>query len=381
LNCHSAKTSLSLRPAYCRFCKSNSLIEVFHYDDDNFSILTCTACLHSRFANDPIPLIPTPYGVPKSSLKKDLTGDGCVESNPGPPKDEQKSVQSLLGRLQYLENEIKSAKAGKQKKKKNKNKNNNNNSLNTTGSLGTVVSTRLIRTGMADIKGHRQSWLAGYIFVGNGTNGAANSVIFQTASKTYLVSGKAVANAVSTGLVPIAPSDADVGQSYLSDISKHFARKIIKKLFIHVMSLQPSTSNNMMCVIAPFKGGSAAYNTYPIPLATAAETGNTVNNVSSMRGVVTVDSWETKSIDITGYIGGGSGARQNEFDISALNSALFANSPSGIEGLGSIPAMFAIAGNSTTTALQNTQTHQIIIEEVVDYVDYVGGMSSYHPLE
>jgi hypothetical protein len=31
------------------------------------------------------------------------------------------------------------------------------------------------------------SWIAGYTFVGNGTNGAVNAVLFQTATSTYIL--------------------------------------------------------------------------------------------------------------------------------------------------------------------------------------------------
>jgi hypothetical protein len=138
LSAFEPKITSSLRPAHCRFCKTNSVLFIQHYDADDFSIITCTGCLHSRMQGDPLPVIMSPYGKRKTTAvfslpyKKDLTGDGCVESNPGPPKEEQKAVQTIMNKLNYLENKIANQNQGKQKKKKankhNTNINNNNNS-------------------------------------------------------------------------------------------------------------------------------------------------------------------------------------------------------------------------------------------------------------
>lgn len=157
------------------------------------------------------------------------------------------------------------------------------------------------------------AWVAGYIYIGDGTNGTADSVYFQTASSTYLITGAggSVGTTVSSGQVPIAASDLDVGATYISDVEKHFQRKCIRRMWLHVDSLQPSTTNNMMSIIAPSRGSGAGASSLVAALATAPLTANTVSGVSSMKGAVTVDSWESKTIDITEFIAGGSGADQN----------------------------------------------------------------------
>jgi len=251
--------------------------------------------------------------------------------------------------------------------------------------VGAVVKTRLTRLGMSDIRSHRLSWVIGYTFVGNGTNGTANSVYFQTASSTYLIVAQ---GNNSSGQVPIAASDLDLGATYASDIEKHFARKVVKRMWIHIDSLQPSTSNNMMCVLGVSRGpGGMAFST-PAALATASVASNTVNQVSSMAKSIPVDSWEHKTLEITEFIAGGSGPKQNEFEIQGApgtgGGAIYTNGAGNVpdlDGDSLVPACFAIAGNNTTAALQNTKVHQISIEQEIDLLDYVGGMSAAKPIE
>jgi len=216
----------------------------------------------------------------------------------------------------------------------------------------------------------------GYTYVGNGTNGIANSVYFQTASSNYLITGFVATT--SSGQVPIAASDFDLGQVYVSDVEKHFARKVVKRMWIHVDSLQPSTSNNMMAIIGVSRGPGGTAFSLPNSLL-ATQVANTVANVSSMKASFPVDSWEHKTVEITQFIAGGSGPKQNEFEIqgSPANASIYpgAGSKPAIDADSLIPACIAVAGNCTTAALQNTKVHQITIEQEVDLLDYVGGMA------
>jgi hypothetical protein len=238
---------------------------------------------------------------------------------------------------------------------------------------GAVVFTRMPRIGMTDIRNHRVSWIAGYTFVGNGTNGAANAVLFQTAAKTYIMG---LSNGLS-GSVPILAGDSQVGASYVSDIEKHFARKVIKRMWLTVASLQPSTSNNMMCVVAASRGPGLASTGTATPLATATPISQVFTNVMSMQDAMTVDSFETKTMEITKFIAGGSGAKQNEFEINeptdAASTVLVSGSVPAIDLIGLVPASLTVSGFNTTTGLQNTQVHAIIVEQEIDLLDYIGG--------
>lgn len=249
--------------------------------------------------------------------------------------------------------------------------------------IGTVVRTRLTRTGISNIRSMRLSWVAGFTYVGDGTAGTADAVYFMTATSTWIIRGFAAA---SSGQVAIAASDRDVGQVYIEDIEKHFARKVIKKMWIHVDSLQPSTANNMMAVIGVSRGPNGVAFSIPITAATAAISANTVGNVSSMTCSFPVDSWEHKTVDITEFIASGSGSRQNEFEIQGAPGAsavtdiyVTTTVPPTIDGEGLIPACFAVAGNSTTAGLRGTKVHQITIEQEVDLLDFLGGMALAAP--
>lgn len=245
--------------------------------------------------------------------------------------------------------------------------------------IGAVVSTRLTKPGVSNLMKIRLSWVTGFTYVGNGVSGSANAVYFLTQDSVWITRGFA---ANSSGLTPIASADTNLGQTYAADIEKHFQRKVIHRMWIHVDSLQPSTANNMMAILSISRGpGGMAYS-IPITAATAAISANTVGNVASMTGAFTVDSWESKTCEISQFIAGGSGSRQNEFEISGSPGAnaipnIYNTSatPPVIDGDGLIPACFAVAGNSTTATLAGTKVHQITIEQEVSLLDYIGGMS------
>jgi hypothetical protein len=224
---------------------------------------------------------------------------------------------------------------------------------------------------MSDIKGHTISWLVGYIFVGNGTNGVTNNIYLMDQTGTYFV----VANGVGNN-VPVAPGDANVGAAYLADVIKHFARMRIHRSRLIAEPLQPATSNSMVVIIAPQKGASNVGGLVAIAGTTA---GLTYTNVISMTGVKQAAAWEKLEIDMTPFIGGGSGAGQNEFDINPGNNAGTANGDAESLLRGVIPTTFAVSGANATGSLENTRTHAVFIEMVVDLIDYVGGNSSTDP--
>jgi hypothetical protein len=139
----------------------------------------------------------------------------------------------------------------------------------------------------------------------------------------------------------------------------------------------------MMVIIGVSRGPGGTASSRMAPLATAALAANTVANVSSMKKSFPCDSWEHKTVEISDLIAGGSGPKQNEFEIQgAPNSASLwtAAGVPAIDGDSLIPACVAVAGLNTTAALQNTQVHQITIEQEVDLLDYIGGMNLTHAI-
>ncbi len=249
--------------------------------------------------------------------------------------------------------------------------------------IGAVVQTRLTQVGLSDIKSHRQAWVIGYTYVGDGTNGIADSVYFQCADSTPALSklNAGYVASTSTGLVPILGSDSVLGRSYIADIDKHYAKKVVRRMWIHVDSLQPSTANNMMAVIAPRRGAAACYGANDFPIVSATTVANSIPNVSSMKEAFTIDSWESKWCEITQFIAGGSGPKQNEFEIGSLTNSSTVTQSANQDLDGVAPAEFAVAGNSTTTTLRGTRVHQISIVQEVDLLDYIGGQQQLNPVE
>jgi hypothetical protein len=244
--------------------------------------------------------------------------------------------------------------------------------------VGAVQRTRITRSGVSDIRKLRLSWVAGFTYVGNGTNGVANTVYFLTGSNgsRWVAKGN---SATVSGMVPIASGDLDLGAPYINDIEKHFSRKVIHRMWCHVDSLQPSTANNMMAIIG-FSRGPGGFPASQPASVVGTPAGNTVPNLSSMKGSFPIDSWEHKTVEITEFIAGGSGPRQNEFEIQSSPEATSlwqaTNTYPTIDPDGLIPACFAVAGNCTTAGLQATNVHQITFEQEVDLLDYVGGMAN-----
>jgi len=242
--------------------------------------------------------------------------------------------------------------------------------------MPTQVASRITRTGISDFKRCRLKWVLGYTFVGNGTNGTLDAVYLKSASGTFLVNG--LGSGVS-GWAPVAAADLDFGQTYVSDIEKHYARKVVRRMWLHVDSLNPTTNSSMMAAIGLMRGASGAEQSTMSALATATVPANTVNNVCSTKGGFTVASWENKTVDITEFIGGGSGANQNEFDLQtgqsagAIYTAPATKTSQELDGV--VPACICVAGQALGTTFNNSNVHQLTIEQEVDYLDYIGGMN------
>jgi len=254
--------------------------------------------------------------------------------------------------------------------------------------LGAVVGPNFMRLGVADIRRCRVAWVLGYTFVGSAADGVANSVYFTDNTQTLIVGGKAYS--AGSGWVPIAGSDTKLGATYVSDLQKHFARRIVHRMKVRVESLNPSTSNNMMAVVSFGRGANICLGTKPNILATAGLQANALTDASAVADKLVVASYETKELDITHLIAGGGGALQNEFDTATGNVAqgqttlLVANSLIGtvatdLEGV--VPACICVSGNNTTAGLQNTVVHQIVVEQEVSFVDFIGGMSPADVIE
>jgi len=232
-----------------------------------------------------------------------------------------------------------------------------------------AVSMSARDVGMTDLKAHSISWLAGYIYVGNGTLGATNGVYYMDPSKTYTVT-----NFSSNGNnVPFSSADSIVGVSYASDLQKHYGRKILQRARLRIVPIFPATSNSMSVILAPQRGPQGIGQ-----VKTDATAGIAYTTVLGMHGAKQCASWEGMEFDLTPYIAGGSGAKQNEF----MTTTAISQGPEGgyvYAALQNVPLTFCVSGNNSTTALQGTVTHAIIGTEVLDLVDFIGSNNAQSP--
>jgi hypothetical protein len=238
--------------------------------------------------------------------------------------------------------------------------------------MGNAVMIRTPQIGIPNLREFKTSYYAGTVRVGNGTLGATNTVYYLLNDSVHTVTGNSP--------IPIAPASADLGASYILAIEKLFRRKHYRYIKIYFIALQSSTTNNMTLTAAPVRGPPDATEGYGL----AATTDTTANHFTqsalfSYNGVRTIDSFESMCLDLTAYIAGGSGSDQREFAIGSQDEL----TPNGIADnnmLGVVPCSIVLAGNSTVSALQGTDTHAIVVEQCCDYLDFTGANPTLTPV-
>jgi hypothetical protein len=124
-------------------------------------------------------------------------------------------------------------------------------------SVGAVQIYRMPSIGLPTRLRATIGWVTGTTFIGNGTNGVANSVYFKPAI------GNVLAGAVAGGVagrcwMPAAPTDSNLGQTYMADIMKHYSRLVIHRARVCLVSLHPSTANDCTVQLAVARGAGAA---------------------------------------------------------------------------------------------------------------------------
>jgi len=239
-------------------------------------------------------------------------------------------------------------------------------------SMGNAVMIRTPQIGIPNLKNFKTSYVAGTVYVGNGTLGATNKVYYLLNDGAHTLTGAAP--------VPIAPASADIGATYITAIEQLFRRKHYRELKVYFIALQSSTTNNLTLTVAPVRGPPDGPENVLLQLSTTTTAAQfTQSQLFSYNGVKTIDSFESTMLNLKPFIAGGSGADQCEFAIganSASNNELQVNT----DLLGIIPASFVLAGVSTVAALQGTTTHAIVIEQCCDYLDFTGAEPVVNPI-
>lgn len=234
-----------------------------------------------------------------------------------------------------------------------------------------VFADQCRRIGLKDLRAHELSWVCGRVYIGDGTFGLLDQIYFLTGDL------KIVDNA-QAGQVPILGSDEGIGVNYVRDIEKYFSRKVIKSLKVRFVSTTPSTANSMMVTVGPVRGCSSQGDTIVIS-APATPSPVSLMGVMSMQGAKSFASYESCELDLTKFVAGGSGPYQNEFSINADGESASQWGTGSMDLVGISPAGFVVAGTNGTTGLRGGTTHYVVVEMVVDLLDFLGGVPNSNP--
>jgi len=242
-----------------------------------------------------------------------------------------------------------------------------------------VLPSANLKVGFKDFRDLEYSYICGTVYVGNGTVGAANQVFFSTnnPTRTIVYSGVASTTGQLCGFVPIAPADGDastgatgVGSAYTRSLTQYFATQVYKRVILELIPTDPNTNDGMTVIVQPARG------CYSIGQTTNGSTAqaNGAEACLTAKGSVWAPAWGGCKLDLTPYIAGGFGPKQNEFRINAGNESkqaiIFGLTVNGLSNV--VPCCFAIAGANTTTGNQGTDTHWVRITCVVDLLDFIG---------
>jgi len=225
--------------------------------------------------------------------------------------------------------------------------------------------------GMSDISALSFCFDACQVWQGNATNGA-NLALFLTpiANQGLYLTG---------GILPIAPGDNGViaagggtfGAAYVTDLFKHFARVRFRKIVMIYCPLTANTGQDTVLYFAPIRGGAASIST--ASLGSAQGSVIPLSTIQGMRGNKGGPHWRPCVLDLTPYIAGGSGPKQNEFTLDITGSATAAVADLVAEV--ALPCEVAFGGNSSVSAHNGSALGYIKVCCVVDLLDFVGGLS------
>jgi len=170
-------------------------------------------------------------------------------------------------------------------------------------------------------------------------------------------------NAICTsGVCPVAPGDTAWGLPGFGQIMVQFTRIVFKRLMLEVIPVRGSSTDTGLVCIAPVRGFN-----YAVTWGTSSSTSISASTVIDMSGSKMFPMWEGAKLDLTPYIAGGSGAKENEFPtLGFLNNS---NSQTNeISDWLSIPCGIILGGQTQVTS--NFQTHIFRVHATVDLLDW-----------
>ncbi len=210
------------------------------------------------------------------------------------------------------------------------------------------------------------SWITGTAYVGNGTLGATDSVYFRPASMTSAVIIGAASG--DSAHVPVAGADTVLGVSYIRDIAKHYSRMRVHSAKVDLTHIVSSTANDATVALAPVAGPGAS--DAATTTTGSGTTGASLAAIQSMEGSRTASAYSSTAVDLTRYVRGGSGPKQNEFSISGVGTSTTVIGQADQDGV--VPCCFAIGGYNSTTGLRGKDIHNVVVTLVVEFIDFLG---------
>jgi hypothetical protein len=226
--------------------------------------------------------------------------------------------------------------------------------------------------GLSDFLGVTMAYVAGYVYVAN--NG---QIFFRDNSGLGLAQTP----------VPVAPADYStggiyIGQLYMQNIMSNFMRRRYHKIKAFYQSLTPSTTGTVSgsftagtgtisgggtseVLLAPIRSGGFD----PIWVATSTPTGGLLQEtVAAASGAISFPNWAEAEIDLTPYIAGGSGPKQNEFSIN--NFANIASLTNPVNNQYACPCALAVSG-TLAGGPSSVNIGRVVFEVTVDLLDFV----------
>lgn len=227
-----------------------------------------------------------------------------------------------------------------------------------------ISSNQRARAGLDDVRDMEIAYDSAQVYVGNGTNGAANTVYFCGTDANSLFTFNSP--------FPILPMDQggspSWGQAYCADVFKHYARYRVKRVTAQYLPNNVSTANELSIYLAPVRGGCAGIAATSLSAAQPVQK-YSIAAVQALKGACGGAAWEKPAIDLTPYVAGGTGPKQNEFSVY---DTIGSNSGTNNEA---VPCAFVAAGYCGTAALQATYVGNVRVTMLVDLLDFIGNIT------
>jgi hypothetical protein len=198
---------------------------------------------------------------------------------------------------------------------------------------------RTHRRHVSDVKDFTVSYTVGFLSATDNTKtGSAGTISFIPASNVQAANP---GNGFSIyGMAPILPGDIDYGLAPVGQIIGSFERIRYKRIQLTIHPMRGSTSDDGVFIVAPLRGG---YYTYTI--GTSATSSTTYATLLDLQEAKSQPLWQQASIDLTPYIAGGSGSKENEFFTSFGTKSAASNAVTTV-----IPTAFVVAGVTNINA-------------------------------